>query len=244
MANSIEQNNCSVCSQRTQCVGAAAGSQTTSHRIRIERHTALYEAGSAVGDQIYHIRSGSFKVVRGPSAPDADAHVIGFALAPDFIGLDALDQLEYSNSVVALEDSVVCSISWNRHAFEGRRRPVMRAHLHALLAREMRREQRAALMLRNTQAEQRMADLLLTLSERQTTYGYQPEEFRLPMSRCDIASYLGVTAECVSRLLLQFKQRALFELCRRDVKLLDMSALRTMAFGHEPHPQQAMLAAA
>lgn len=250
MANSIEQNNCSVCSQRTQCVGAAAGSQTTSHRIRIERHTSLYEAGSAVGDQIYHIRSGSFKVVRGPSAPDtdADAHVIGFALAPDFIGLDALDQLEYANSVVALEDSVVCSISWNRHAFEGRRRPVMRAHLHALLAREMRREQRAALMLRNTQAEQRMADLLLTLSERQATYGYQPEEFRLPMSRCDIASYLGVTAECVSRLLLQFKQRALFELCRRDVKLLDMSALRTMAFGHEPQPQlqqeQPMLAAA
>lgn len=246
MANTLQPNHCSACDQRTQCVGAAAGSQATSHRIRIERHTSLYEAGSAVGDQIYHIRSGSFKVVRGPSAPEADSQVIGFALAPDFIGLDALDQLEYANSVVALEDSVVCSISWNRHAFEGRRRPVMRAHLHALLSREMRREQRAALMLRNTQAEQRMADLLLTLSERQATYGFQPEAFRLPMSRCDIASYLGVTAECVSRLLLQFKQRALFELSRRDVKLLDMGTLRSMAFGHaQPAEQQpTMLAAA
>ncbi|ELX08476.1 transcriptional regulatory protein btr [Janthinobacterium sp. HH01] len=231
---SNERNNCTECEHRMTCVGAAAGNRDASQRIRIERHTSLYEAGSMVGDHIFNIRKGSFKVLR--AAPCGPAQIIGFALAPDFLGLDALDSRQYANTVVALEDSEVCSINWNRHAFEGRRRPVMRASLHALLSREIRREQRAALMLRNTQAEQRMADLLLSLSQRRAEYGHEPEQFRLPMSRCDIASYLGVTAECVSRLLLNFKQRALFELRRRDIKLLDMPTLHHLALGRAPSP--------
>ncbi|RFP13608.1 MULTISPECIES: Crp/Fnr family transcriptional regulator [unclassified Duganella] len=234
MIASIERNNCAECEHRMTCVGAAAGNRDASQRIRIARHAALYQAGDAVSDHIFNIRSGSFKVLR--AASQQPAHIIGFALAPDFLGLDALDRERHANTVIALEDSEVCSINWNRHAFEGWRRPVMRASLHALLSREIRREQRAALMLRNTQAEQRMADLLLSLSQRRAEYGHVAEQFRLPMSRCDIASYLGVTAECVSRLLLLFRQRALFELRRRDIKLLDLSALRRMAIGSAPEP--------
>ncbi|MYN15794.1 helix-turn-helix domain-containing protein [Rugamonas sp. FT107W] len=234
MSTSIERNNCSECEHRMMCVGAAAGNRDASQRIRIERHAALYHAGDAVSDHIFNIRSGSFKVLR--AATKGPEQIIGFALAPDFLGLDALDRRAHANTVIALEDSEVCSINWNRHAFEGRRRPVMRASLHALLSREIRREQRAALMLRNTHAEQRMADLLLSLSQRRADYGHVPEQFRLPMSRCDIASYLGVTAECVSRLLLLFKKRALFELRRRDIKLLDMDALHHMALGHAASP--------
>lgn len=232
MSISNERSNCGECEHRMTCVGAAAGNQGASQRVRIVRHASLYEAGDPVRDHIFNIRSGSFKVLR--AASQHPAQIIGFALAPDFVGLDALDRERHANTVIALEDSEVCSINWNRHGFEGRRRPVMRASLHALLSREIRHEQRAALMLRNTQAEQRMADLLLSLSQRQAEYGRLPEQFRLPMSRCDIASYLGVTAECVSRLLLLFRKRALFELRRRDIRLLDLPALHRLALGHVP----------
>src|SRR5471032_3168867 len=101
MITSIERNNCAECEHRMTCVAAA--NRDASQRIRIARHATLYEAGDAVSYHLFNIRSGSFKVLRAASRQPA--HIIGFALAPDFLGLDALDRERHANAVIALEDS-------------------------------------------------------------------------------------------------------------------------------------------
>jgi CRP/FNR family transcriptional regulator len=229
-------NACARCIHLSLCQGTAAPGQTAGQRIRVERHASLYRAGDTVGKRIYSIRSGSFKLLRAAphGATQTTPQVIGFALPPEFLALNALGEAQHACSAVALEDSEVCCISWDRQAFKGRRQALTRPGLHLLLAREIRREQHIAAMLRNTHADQRLADMLLALSAHHAANGYSATRFRLPMSRCDIASYLGVTAECVSRLIVQFKRRELFQLRLRDVSQLDVEALRRMVAGQAP----------
>src|SRR5450830_1765277 len=199
--------------------------------MRVRRHDSLYRSGESPGNRIYSIRSGSFKLVM--TRPGGKEQVIGFATAPEFLGLNTLGAAGHGASAVALEDSEVCVIDWDRQAFRGRRQPMQRMGLHSLLAGEIRRAQRATLLLHQTHSRQRMADLMLNLSNAHHSNGYSALRFRLPMSRCDIASYIGVSAECVSRLLDQFRRQGLVQLQRRDLTLLDLDALLRTATGVE-----------
>jgi len=220
----VDREQCERCVHYHMCQGTAAPDQIPGQRIRVSRHESLYRQGDLVDNSIYSIRSGSFKIVgAGVARPE---QIVGFALAPEFIALNAMGQVVHQSSAVALEDSEVCRITWQRQAFKGRRQPLQRVSLHALMSAELRRSQQQALMTRNTQAGQRLAALMLGLSEHHASRGYAAGAFRLPMSHGDIANYLGVTAECVSRLILHFKQQGILELRRHDVELLDMDALR------------------
>lgn len=225
------RSNCERCVQLPLCEGTADADQIAGHRLRVRRHDSLYRAGESPGNRIYSIRSGSFKMVM--TRADGEEQVTGFAMAPEFLGLNTLGAAGHNASAVALEDSEVCVIDWDRQAFRGRRQPMQRLGLHALLAGEIRRAQHATLLLHHTHSRQRMADLMLSLSQAHRSNGYSALRFRLPMSRCDIASYIGVGAECVSRLLDQFRRQGLVQLQRRDLTLLDPDALQRAAAGVE-----------
>lgn len=225
------RSNCERCIHLHLCRGTAADEQIAGHRMRIRRHDSLYRTGEHPGNRIYCVRSGSFKLVM--LRPGDTEQVIGFAMAPEFLGLNTLGAAGHGASAVALEDSEVCVIDWDRQAFRGRSQPMQRDGLHALLAREIRRAQQAALLLHHTHSRQRMAELMLSLSNAYRSNGYSALRFRLPMSRCDIASYIGVSAECVSRLLDQFRRQGMLHLHRRDLTLLDPDALHRTAAGME-----------
>lgn len=225
------RSNCDRCIHLHLCEGTAANEQIAGHRLRVRRHDSLYRVGESPGNRIYCIRSGSFKLVM--TRPGDDEQVIAFAMAPDFLGLNTLGAAGHTASAVALEDSEVCVIDWDRQAFRGRRQPMQRNGLHALLAGEIRRAQQATLLLHHTHSRQRMADLVLSLSQAYRSNGYSDRRFRLPMSRCDIASYIGVSAECVSRLIDQFRRKGMLQLHRRDLTLLDPDALQRTAAGVE-----------
>lgn len=224
-----ERGRCERCPHRAPCQGAAADDGNDGLRRRVGRHQSLYRAGDAVDHQIYGVRSGSFKLEL--AAPHGAPQVIGFVLPPAFLGLDALGAAVHGCSAVALEDSEVCCIDWDRQRATGRGQALRRNGLHLLLSAEIRHEQHALRTLHHTRAEQRMAQLMLMLSRRHSANGYSATRFRLPMSRRDMASYLGVTAECVSRLIVQLRRLALLELRRRDVTLLDLPALRRLVDG-------------
>lgn len=229
------RSNCERCVNAHLCRGAAPDDELAGHRLRVRRHDSLFRAGDPPGNRIYSIRSGGFKLVLPGPADDTEEkqQVIAFALAPDFLGLNTLGAAAHLCSAVALQDSEVCCIDWDRQAFRGRREPMRRAGLHALLATEIRRALQASALLHHTHSRQRMADLVLGLSQANRVNGYSPLRFRLPMSRCDIASYIGVTPECVSRLIDQFRRGGLLQLQRRDLTLLDPDGMRRVASGQE-----------
>jgi CRP/FNR family transcriptional regulator len=66
------------------------------------------------------------------------------------------------------------------------------------------------------------------------TRGFSPTHFVLPMSRQDIASYLHLSPETLSRILRQFENRGLISASRREIRLKDLQALEKCC-PHEFH---------
>ena len=77
-------------------------------------------------------------------------------------------------------------------------------------------------------ADQRIAMFLLSLSHRFARRGYSGKEFILAMSRRDIASYLRLATETVSRVLARFQKRKLIEVDRKQVKLMDLKKMHAL----------------
>ena len=73
---------------------------------------------------------------------------------------------------------------------------------------------------------------MLDLSQRFAHRGFSPNEFNLPMSRQDIAAYLRLAAETVSRAFSKLQRDALVQVDGRLVRIADCAALGAYA-GHE-----------
>ena len=81
------------------------------------------------------------------------------------------------------------------------------------------------LLLARRTAESRLASFLVSLSKRLGSRGFSKTEFNLVMSRHDIANYLGLAAETVSRLISKFQEAGILEVNRRRVVIRDVKAL-------------------
>ncbi|MFA9219083.1 MAG: helix-turn-helix domain-containing protein [Sphingomonadaceae bacterium] len=232
------QPACGQCSARALCVmgqlpsgkGAAA-----LHKRRLAKDQTLYAAGARANDTLYMVRLGSLKKYR--SSFPAPPRVSDFFLPGQIVALDAIGSATYDSTVVALEDSEVCSISL-------RDATTLIPQLHLTVARETQRECNTGLLLHHTSADQRLAAFLLQLAEHYGQLGYSNTRFRLSMARRDIADYLGLSAESISRTLLRLEQKCLLQVSEREVTLLHPAALAQLASPLGLMPPPAMLPAA
>ena len=97
------------------------------------------------------------------------------------------------------------------------------------MSREITRREEQLLSLGKQSPERRLAVLLLSLSVRFSQRGYSATRFLLPMARLDIANFLGLAAETVSRLLRRFQDTGVLAVDGRSLDILDLSALRALA---------------
>jgi len=85
------------------------------------------------------------------------------------------------------------------------------------------------LLAGNHSAEDRLAAFLLGLSRRYGSRGFRADRFTLTMSRADIANYLRLAPETVSRILRRFQDDKLVRVRGREVELLDAGRLEVAA---------------
>jgi CRP/FNR family transcriptional regulator, anaerobic regulatory protein len=81
------------------------------------------------------------------------------------------------------------------------------------------------LLLSKKTAEQRLATFLIRLSERFRIRGYSRTRFRLSMSRNEIANYLGLAIETVSRIFTRFQKGGLIQAEGKEIDILDLQQL-------------------
>jgi CRP/FNR family transcriptional regulator len=96
------------------------------------------------------------------------------------------------------------------------------------MSRELVRDFGMILLLGSMRAEERLAAFLLNLSQRFSARGYSASEFNLRMTREEIGSYLGLKLETVSRTLSRFQKEGLIRVWQKQVRLLDVSALKAL----------------
>lgn len=199
-------------------------------RRRVLQGDCLFKVGEPFR-KLYAIRYGHFKTVHIDVS--GDAQVTGFHMTGELLGLDAISSDEHQCDAVALEDSEVCEIPFDRLQEIIGELPSLLRHFHRLMSQEIMREQNVMLLLGNMRADQRFAVFLTNLSVRYAARGYSPTRFRLQMSREDIANYLSLTIESISRLVASFKKQGLLTVDKREVSLLELVRLHSMAAGTE-----------
>ncbi|MBO9652079.1 MAG: fumarate/nitrate reduction transcriptional regulator Fnr [Variovorax sp.] len=223
---------CSSCNLRELCmpVGLEPGElqridDIVAKRRKVRRRETLFRNGERF-TSLYAIRTGVFKT--RVASQDGRDQVTGFQMAGEIIGLDGIVNDQHTCDAVALEDSEVCVMPFDRIEELSREVTALQRHVHQIMSREIVREHGVMMLLGSMRAEERLAAFLLNLAQRLHARGFSRSELVLRMTREEIGSYLGLKLETISRTLSKFMDEGLIEVHQRNLRILDPEALRRL----------------
>lgn len=223
------QQACSQCSLRELCLPAGIAEEEL-HRLEdlvgtigpLHRHDHLFRQNDVL-KAIYAVRSGCIKSYRDNE--EGDEQVIGFHLPGDLFGLDAIYPGRHQCSAVALDTALVCQLPYSDITRLAAAMPSLQRQLLRIMSRDLGTSH---LLSGNHSVDERMAAFLLGFGDRMSGRGFSDRHFVLPMPRHDIASYLRLANETVSRVLGRFEEDGLVRLDRREVWLEDRTKLEAL----------------
>ena len=184
--------------------------------MQFDRNAEIFGEGEPA-DYLYKVISGSVRTYRVLN--DGRRQISAFHLPGDVFGLEPGE--EHSYSAEAINQSTVLVVKRSIVLAAAEREGDVARQLWGITARELREAQNHSMLLIKN-AQERVASFLLEMARR-FSVGSSVE---LPMTRQDIADYLGLTIETVSRTLTQLQGAATIELpASRRVVLRNRSAL-------------------
>lgn len=184
----------------------------------------LFDQGAIAGS-VFNVTAGIVRLYK--SLPDGRRQIVGFALPGDFLGLALMDR--YGVAAEAVTDVRVCRFA--RAAFLGYidGKPHLLRRLHEFAGHELSLAQDQMLLLGRRSAEEKVAAFLLNLQKRYGRLGAVSVTIPLPMTRQDIADYLGLTIETVSRTLTRFAREKIIIMVPDGVRLTGSERLDQLA---------------
>jgi CRP/FNR family nitrogen fixation transcriptional regulator len=187
--------------------------------IEFSRNAGIYWEGDPVG-QLYKVISGAVRTCK--ALADGRRQIGAFYLPGEIFGLET--QADHLLSAEAVVDSQVLVVKSQSSHFE--HWDLQEAsETWELMRREFRRTSDRVLLLGKT-ARERVANFLLEMAERTGS----SEQVELPMSRKDIADYLGLSLETASRTLTQLEREAAIAIPgSKRIVLRKRAALRRLA---------------
>lgn len=221
---------CSTCAFSQACLSEGYDKRHLADLHVLVEHAGPFNAREHLfreGDEfnaIAAVRAGTVKTY----VIDAQGNeqVLGFHLPGEVIGLNAIHTARYPCNAVALDTVTLCVFSFPQLSLLATRMPGLQQHLFRLLSQDIGK---AALLSGDFTADERMAAFLVMLSRRYASRGFSPHRFTLTMARADIANYLHLAPETVSRILRRMSNEGTIEVKQRDVYLRDMARLETLA---------------
>ena len=225
-----ELHFCSTCAFSAACLESGYDKSLLKDLHVLVEHIGPFHEGEHIfreGDPftaIAAVRSGTVKTY--VTDHEGREHVQGFFLPGEVIGLNAISQARYPSNAIALDSVVLCRFSFPNIAALATRMPGLQQQLFKLLSLDIGK---AALLSGNFSADERMAAFLITLSRRYGARGFSPNRFLLTMTRTDIANYLRLASETVSRVFRRFQDEDMIHVERREIELKDRKRLETLA---------------
>ncbi len=223
---------CASCGARAFSVCGRLGDEDLAKLDSIAERTAL-KAGEGLirqGDpagHVFNITSGSVRVYK--LLPDGRRQITGFLFAGDFVGLATGE--DYAFSAEAIEDATLCRFRKSDYRALIREAPALESALLERATHELAAAQNQMLLLGRKTALERVASFLLNLPEdpvRPATDGL----VRLPMTRAEIADYLGLTIETVSRVFSRLKTTGVIRLVSlHELRIENPDRLAVLAEG-------------
>lgn len=176
---------------------------------------------------VFAIRSGAVKTYL--LSEHGEERVTGFGLPGEVVGLDSISTQSHPFGAQTLDYTTVCRIPLSQLSKLIGYLPGLHHQVLRLLSRKICAEERLLRSLAGQGAEGRLASALVDLLERFSLPGQSQHQFQLPMSQRDLASYLGLTHETVSRHFRQLADQGLILIRGRAVQIHDAASLRKLA---------------
>jgi CRP/FNR family transcriptional regulator len=177
-------------------------------------------------NSVYWVESGHVCIYRMVS--DGRRQVLDFAYPGDIIGLGSA--VCHAANAQAIGKTRLRSLPVNVLHDLARRDGKIATKLYDALSRELLAARELLFTISQRTAAERIAAFLMALARRNERRGESPSELVLPMTRCDIADFLGLTIETVSRTLTRFRNEGLIEIEQCIlVSILEPKALEAAA---------------
>ncbi|MFZ6748176.1 Crp/Fnr family transcriptional regulator [Undibacterium sp. Ren11W] len=174
-------------------------------------------------DTLYIVNSGFLKIVWTDEY--GSEQVLGFPMKGDLLGIDAIHSKRHATELVALSDCDLILLPYKTFSNLGRKYAELEQCILSVMSRELVREQSHIRMLNALGAEAKVARFLTELGERYSQLGYSGKVYNLRMTRLEIASYLGLAIETVSRTLSAFHELGLIAVYQRQIDIIDAKSL-------------------
>ncbi|WP_449447719.1 helix-turn-helix domain-containing protein [Thermomonas brevis] len=235
------RRSCAECSLQQLCLpagvdGADMGRLDTvvQRRRSLAKGDSLFRLGDPLRS-VYVASEGSFKTVVVNA--NGEEHVLGFHLPGELFGLDAIGSGQHRCEAVALSDASVCELPFPQLSTIAAQLPSLQQQLLRVMGQSADRDHDHVDVLSRRQASERIALFVQGLSARYRRIGRPADDFQLPMSRDEIARYLGLVLETVSRGFSRLHDEGVIEVRGRRVRILDEDALCHAANGDGANPQ-------
>ncbi|HUY83090.1 MAG TPA: helix-turn-helix domain-containing protein [Steroidobacteraceae bacterium] len=193
--------------------------------VRIARGHALYRAGERI-EAFHMLRSGCIKETDGS---DGRESIVNFCLPGELLtvqnGASAKSQL----TSVAVETSFVCAVPWRVFYRVCAQFPTATGEFIKLVAKSGAGTRELLTMIRGRGALERVAGFLSNLCARMQSRGLPARDFRLGMSREDIARYLGMRSETVSRCFTELARRGVVRVRAKRIQVLSVQEMRRLS---------------
>ena len=224
--------SCASCSLRELCIPQGMTDDelklidTVIERKKpVHKNDYLFRAGDT-NRSIYAVLSGSVKTL--VDNPNGEEQIVGFHLPGELLGMDGFSGDSHTCSAVALETSSVCEFPLESLDEVCHLVPSIQYAMRRIMGREVTKDHAMLLLLGRMSAEEKLASFLISLSKRMAQRHWKPSEFNLTMPRQDIANYLGLAVETVSRLFAHLQDAEIIEVDRRRVNICDMERLQAI----------------
>jgi CRP/FNR family transcriptional regulator len=225
---------CDMCQGSREGICAALDSEARAQLLQISRrktvsaHHVIFRDGDEA-DHYFNILSGIVKLVK--TLADGQQHIVGLIYPPGFMGQTLNTRHSYS-AESATEVELCC---FPRAPFDTflKSHPELERQIFIMTVRELDICRDWTLLLGRKCSYERVAGFLLMMARRipQTdSAGANSAHFELPFTRAEMADYLGLTLETVSRQFSQLKRKRLIALpSSRDITIPDIELLSAVA---------------
>ena len=222
-----ERIQCGSCPIRHRAICARCDDDELAVLEKIKNYKT-FEAGQPInwrGDDLAHfssIVSGIATLTR--TMEDGRTQMVGLLLPSDFIGRPGRDEVEFD--VTAVTDVTLCR--FERRPFESlvAEVPHISQRMMEMALDELQAAREWMVLLGRKTAREKIATFLEMIVRRSSAPGERVHHYALPLTREEIADFLGLTLETVSRQLTKLKKDGIVDFVnRRDFVVKDLSAL-------------------
>ena len=159
---------------------------------RVEANQTIFAEGEGA-DALFNVTAGTVKLYE--LLPDGRRQITGFLVTGDFLGLAMNENYAYSAETVT--PTSLCQFPRRKMEALLDEFPKMQRRLFSMASNELAAAQDQMLLLGRKTAREKICSFLLMLAQRQSRRGHKDNPVYVPMSRADIADYLGLTTETV-----------------------------------------------